>query len=239
VLKAFLLAGGRGERLRPLTLSAPKCLALIAGTPLLGIWLDRLARNGISDVLLNVSHHANQVEAFLAARSGAPRVELIVESAPRGTASTVITNRSFVADVSDFWIVYADNLTNLKMAPILEAHRRHAGLVTMGLFHAPEPTAAGIVTLAADGRVVSFEEKPQHPRSDLANAGVYLARQELFEWLPLRDGPVDFSLDVFPALLGRIYGYVIDDVLMDIGTPAALAQAQQLWPFSDDKHPNP
>jgi len=228
-MKAFLLAGGRGERLRPLTLSIPKCLVPVNGAPLLGIWLDLLQREGVDDVLLNVSHHVAQVQAFLAARRSGPRVELVVESEPRGNAGTVAAHAGFVGDEESFWIFYADNLTNLPLRPMLEAHARHRGLLTLGLFRAPDPRAAGIVDVEADGRIVGFEEKPAHPRSNLANTGIYLARRDLFGALPTATGILDFGHDVFPRLLGRMHGHVIDAFLMDVGTPTALATAADAW----------
>jgi mannose-1-phosphate guanylyltransferase len=228
-MKAFLLAGGRGTRLHPVTLSRPKCLVPIDGVPLLAIWLDLLERNGVTDVLLNVSHHVEQVESFLRDRASGPQVRLVVESMPVGNAGTVASNRAFVADADDFWILYADNLTSVQMAPMIHAHGRHTGLLTMGLFNALDPSAAGIVSMGDDGRVLAFEEKPKHPRSPLANAGIYLARHALLDSIPTGRPVVDFGLDVFPSLLGRFYGHVIDDFLMDVGTPAALQRAQEFW----------
>ena len=228
-MKAFLLAGGRGERLRPLTGSIPKCLAPINGTALLTIWLDLLDRQGITDVLLNVSHHSDQVGAFLTGRASGPRVRLVVEREPRGNAGTVAANRAFVADSDAFWIFYADNLTNLDLAPMLATHEGHTGVITMCLFHAPDPRAAGIVEMEPDGRIVAFVEKPAQPRGDLANAGIYLARGDLFDHIARGDGVVDFGHDVFPRLLGRMYGHVTTDFLMDIGTPSALSRAAEAW----------
>ena len=228
-MKAFLLAGGRGERLRPLTLSTPKCLAPVNGVPLLSIWLDLFEREGVHEVLLNVSHHAHQVRSFLADRRGGPRVELVVEEEPRGNAGTVVAHRDFVGSAENFWILDADNLTDIALAPLFDAHRRHDGVLTLGLFRAPDPRAAGIVDTAGDGRVVSFVEKPTHPRSNLANAGVYLARRELFDVLPDTPGVVDFGHDVFPRLLGELYAYPVEGFLMDIGTPDALARASEAW----------
>jgi len=228
-MKAFLLAGGRGTRLQPVTLSRPKCLVSIDGVPLLAIWLELLERNGVTDVLLNISHHVDQVESFLNDRAAGPRVRLVVESMPVGNAGTVASNRAFVADVDDFWILYSDNLTSLQMAPMIHFHGRHPGLLTMGLFSAPDPSAAGVVSIGDNGRVLAFEEKPKHPQSQLANAGIYLARHALLDCIPTGRPVVDFGLHVFPSLLGRIYGHVIDDFLMDVGTPAALQRAQELW----------
>jgi mannose-1-phosphate guanylyltransferase len=228
VVKAYLLAGGLGERLRPLTLSTPKCLVSVNGVPLLEIWLELCSRSGITDVLLNVSRHAHLVQAFLERRHRPPRVTLVVEEAPRGTAGTVAANRWFADGEQDFWILYADTLTDAPLTNLLAAHRAHTGVLTMALFHAPDPKAAGIVTLGPGGRVIDFVEKPESPASDLANAGIYVARSELFAHIP--SGPlVDFGLDVFPGLRSRIYGHVVEHLVLDIGTPEALAAAAEVW----------
>lgn len=230
-VRAFLLAGGRGERLRPLTHSIPKCLVPIQGTPLLAIWLDLLQRAGVEEVLVNVSHHADQVRAFLAQRkdNSRPRVVLSVERAPLGSAGTVRAQRWFVADEESFWVLYSDNLTNVSLTSVLEAHQRHGFVLTMALFRSQNPSASGIATLGADGRIVEFAEKPACPSSNLANAGIYLARQALFDEIPASDHVVDFGHDVLPRLVGRMQGHVIDGFLMDIGTPEALDRAATEW----------
>ena len=183
-MRAFLLAGGLGERLRPLTNRMPKCLVPIRGTPLLGIWLDTLARHGVEAVLVNVSLFPEQVEAFVERRGGHPGVRVVREDSPLGSAGTLAAHRSFVAGEESFWIVYADNLTDMDLGPMLTFHQSHRDVLTMALFRAPDPKSAGIVSLAPDGLITSFQEKPARPASDLANAGVYLARQPLFDWLP-------------------------------------------------------
>ncbi len=229
-MRAFLLAGGRGERLQPLTRTIPKCLVPIDGVPLLEIWLELCGMAGITDVLLNVSHHADRVREHLAGRNGPPRVTLVVESEPTGTAGTVSANRGFVQGEESFWILYADNLTTLSLNDMLATHRRHREPLTIGLFHAPVPTAAGIVEIDGDGRIVSFEEKPAHPRGDLANAGIYLARPELVRELPdAAAGVLDFGFHVLPRFVDRMFGHVIEQFFIDIGTPAALARASAAW----------
>jgi mannose-1-phosphate guanylyltransferase len=230
-MKAYLLAGGRGERLRPLTVRIPKCLAPIDGRPLLQIWLDLCARQGVTDVLLNVSHHFDLVDRFLA---GAPvpgvRVSVARETAPEGTAATVVRERRFVEGEESFWIFYADNLTDMRLQPIVDLHRSHAFPLTIGLFRTPTPHAAGIVDLDATGRVTSFVEKPPAPRSNLANAGVYLARQAIFDCIPATSAPpVDFGLHVLPSLVGRMGGFEIPEFYEDIGTPERLRAAATAW----------
>lgn len=228
-MKAFLLAGGLGERLRPLTLTRPKCLVLVNGVPLLEIWLDLCARHGITDVLINVSQFPALVREFLQQRRARlPRVTLRVEDAPRGNAGSVRDARAFVKNEQDFWVLYADMLTDVDLTTMAAAHRRHDGLVTMGLFRAPDPSAVGIVDLASDLRITGFREKPEDAPSNLANAGIYLARHELLACIP--DGPlVDFGHHVFPSLIGRMSGHVIEDFAIDIGTPDALAAAAAAW----------
>ena len=233
-MKAFLLAGGRGERLRPLTLTCPKCLVPIGGVPLLEIWLDLCAREGIDDVLLNVSHHSDDVREYLRRRNGPPAVRLVIEEEPRGTAGTVSANRAFVIGEESFWIIYADNLTDASLRDMAATHQRHDGILTMGLFHAPVPSAAGIVQLSPEGRIVSFTEKPDNPAGDLANAGIFLARSTLLQELPeWSAGIMDFGFDVLPRIVGRMYGHVIEQFLMDVGTPAALAAAETAWTRND------
>jgi len=229
-MRAYLLAGGRGERLRPLTDRVPKCLAPVGGRPLLAYWLTLCRREGVTDVLLNVSHHFEMVEAFMASwLEPTPRVTLVRELEPSGTATTVRRERWFSDGASDVWVFYADNLSDLRLAPMRRLHDTHAGLLTVGLFHTPTPSAAGIVELDATGKIVSFVEKPANPQSDLANAGVYLMRSAAFDAIPDGPGLVDFGQHVLPSLVGRMHGYVIPDFHEDIGTPDRLVHATAGW----------
>jgi mannose-1-phosphate guanylyltransferase len=229
-MKAFLLAGGLGERLRPITLQIPKCLVPIGGVPLLEIWLRLCERHGIDEVLLNVSQHVDCVEKFLERRvHGRIRVHLVREERPAGTAGTVLANRAFAAGEESFWVIYSDNLTNMALERMLAFHRGHDGLLTMGLFRTASPRSAGIVELDESGRVVAFEEKPEAPRSDLANAGIYLVRQHVLELIPTDRPLVDFGHHVLPKLVGQMHGYPIPEFYVDIGTPAALARAEADW----------
>ena len=230
-MKAFLLAGGRGERLRPLTDRMPKCLVPIRGTPLLGLWLDSLGRLGVADVLVNVSRFPDQVERFVRSRGGAgPRVRVVPEAVPVGSAGTVAASRTFVDGEESFWIVYSDNLTNANLAPMLDFHRTHGDVLTMALFRTPDPQSSGVVSLEADRRISGFHEKPARPVGNLANAGIYLARQTLFDGIPTGLALTDFGHHVLPGFVGRMRGYAIEGYLADIGTPARLAQAEAEWP---------
>jgi len=230
-MKAFLLAAGLGTRLKPLTDSIPKCLVPIAGQPLLGIWFELCARHGISEVLVNLHHLPEMVRAFVAAWRGPLRVTTVFEPELLGSAGTVAGQRDFVAGESAFWILYADNLTDVDLGRMLAFHHTRRAEFTIGLAPTDTPREKGILTLDADGRVVDFTEKPREPRSNLANAGIYIAGPSLFESLNgPQPCPFDFGFHVLPRLVGRMHGYAITEYLEDIGTPAALAAAQAHWP---------
>ncbi len=228
-MKAFLLAGGLGERLRPFTDRLPKCLVPINGVPLLSIWLDLCRRSGIDSVLINVSRHADALEEFLRTEGAPVEVCLVREPQPLGNAGTVLTNRDFVQGEDDFFVLYSDNLTDASLPGLLAFHRTHDGPLTIGLFRTPSPTSSGIVVLDPGGRVRRFDEKPDHPEGNLANAGIYVARQSVFDAIPRNHQVTDFAHHVFPALMGRMYGDIVDGYLLDIGTPGGLAKARIDW----------
>src|SRR6185295_6288407 len=122
-MKAFLLAAGLGTRLRPITDSAPKCLLPIGGRPMLDIWLDALAKAGVNEVLVNAHHLAGQVEAHVAARSGAPAVHVVIEPELLGSAGTLRANRDFLIGEDMFLAINADNLTDFDLSVLIDAHR--------------------------------------------------------------------------------------------------------------------
>jgi mannose-1-phosphate guanylyltransferase len=157
------------------------------------------------------------------------RVTLIEEPVAQGNAGTVGRHRAFVAGDPSFFVLYADNFTTVDLDRLRRFHASHDGVLTMGLFRAPRPREAGIVTLGEGGQVTAFDEKPDQPAGDLANAGVYVARPALFDWIPDRPGVVDFGHDVLPRLMGRLYGQEVSGYLADIGTAAGLATVRAEW----------
>jgi mannose-1-phosphate guanylyltransferase len=227
--KAFLLAAGLGTRLRPLTDRIPKCLAPIQGMPLLSIWLSICRQLGIRDVLINTHRFAQEVRSWAEQQESTVRIHLFHEENLLGSAGTIAANRDFVRD-DDFFIFYADNLVRANLEALKSFHMQHTGVLTIALFHAAKPENCGIVSLDESGRITSFEEKPSHPETDLANAGIYLARRGLFELLPRR--PVmDFGKDVIPGLAGNAWGCLLDGYILDIGTPENYQRAQLEWPI--------
>ncbi len=239
-MKAFLLAAGKGTRLKPYTDSIPKCLIPIHGKPLLEIWLDHLRLQGVQEVLINTHHHAHQVEAFVHSYSHRRDIHIVLSNEPEllGSAGTIWLRRDFVDSEDDFMIFYADNLTSVDLKQFAKFHRkcrRKNGILTMGLFHAPNPRACGIAEMDSDQKILAFTEKPENPISNLANAGIYLASREIFEFFPSTSletsaSVLDFGHHILPLLASRMYGYPITEYLRDIGTIESYQQALTEWP---------
>jgi mannose-1-phosphate guanylyltransferase len=228
-MKAFILAAGKGERLRPLTDTIPKCLLSIQGVPILGIWLELCRRHGIDEVLINTHSHANSVKSYLEHHCQGVRLHIAEEGTLLGSAGTVLAHRLWVNPESDFWIFYGDVLTNSNLTEMLKFHRRHKQVATIGVNRVANPHHCGIVTVDKEGFVHEFIEKPAHPSSDLAFSGILLATPAIFDVIPTRI-PADIGFDVLPNLVGRMVAYPISDYLLDIGTPASYQHAQGTWP---------
>jgi len=224
-MDAFVLAAGLGTRLWPLTQSVPKCLVPVGGRPLLAYWLDLLATHGITRALINTHHLPEQVTKFVEASGCATHVVLAHEPILLGSAGTLHANQEFTRGAEEFFVIYADNLTNVNLTELLSAHRRMGLVATLGLFRASAPSECGIATLDGDGTITSFQEKPVDPLSSLAFAGVMVATPAIFDVIPDKR-PCDLGHDVLGSLVGRIAGWEIDSYLRDIGTPEAYAQAQ-------------
>lgn len=234
ITRAFLLAAGLGTRLRPLTDKIPKCLVPIDGRPLLNIWIDICEELGIEEVLINTHHLAAAVRDWAQQQTTGVKITLFHEPELLGSAGTVAANREFVGSDESFYVFYADNLVRGNLAALKSFHILHQGTMTIALFRTPHPENCGIVVLDASGRITSFEEKPRQPKSDLANAGLYIARRSLFDLLPRRQ-PLDFGKDVMPQLTGHLWGCLLDGYILDIGTRENYQRAQQEWTTADRK----
>ena len=223
-MKAIILAAGLGTRLRPLTLTTPKCLVPINGVPLLELWLRDCERAGIEAVLVNTHHLAERVEEFVAARHGIP-VTLAYESTLLGSAGTIAANWGFVDGDDSFVVVYADNLTTFPLSDLIAFHATHDRLASMALFRSPNPSACGVVEMDSNSLVTGFWEKPENPPGNLVNAGLYVFRHGVRRYLPM-EAPADVGRSLMPALVGQAKGLPIRGYFVDIGTLENYNRAQ-------------
>jgi mannose-1-phosphate guanylyltransferase len=199
--------------------------------PLLEWWFDLLASHGVTEVLVNTHYLPEPVRGAIArynARETGMRALEFYEPALLGSGGTIRANRGFVDGCDPFLICYADNLTDMNLTALRDAHEAGRSLLTMALFRTDRPKACGIAELDARGRVVEFVEKPVNPRSNLANAGVYVTDRRIFEDFPDKEF-VDFGIDVLPRLVGEMYGWETDAYLRDIGTMDNYLRAQKEW----------
>ncbi|MBZ5501610.1 MAG: nucleotidyltransferase family protein [Acidobacteriia bacterium] len=228
-MKAFLLAGGLGTRLRPLTDSTPKCLLPVQGTPLLQIWFDICRQYGIDEVLINVHSHGDAVRRFIDEHKDSLRVRLFEETTLLGSAGTVLANREWVDKERSFWVFYADVLTTANLNQMLAFHCSRGQIATIGVYEVPEPSRCGIVQVDERGVVFDFVEKPKAPVGNLAFSGLMLATPALLKFIP-DNYPVDLGFHVLPQIVGRMAAYRIPEFLIDIGTLETYRAAQDIWP---------
>ena len=220
-MKALLLAGGLGTRLKPLTDDLPKCLMPINGIPILQIWIKKLVEAGITDIYINTHYKAELVNIFLASLTQyQSKIHLIYEPVLLGTAGTV---KKYIDKFiqSELILIHADNYYSGKLNNLIGVHsRRHKSyLITMLLFRTQEPHNCGIVTLDQNSTVIKYQEKQENPDGNLANGAIFIVGREVLEscgkWT---ENENDFSRDIVPKYVGKILGYEIDDFLIDIGT---------------------
>ncbi len=232
-MRAVLLAAGLGTRLRPLTDTTPKCLVPIHGVPLLAYWLEALfAESHIDRVLINTHHLAEQVQAFLATSRWRDQVDLVHEPQLRGSGGTLLANRAWFGN-EPFLVIHADNLTDASIGALIEAHLAAGSdvLMTLLAFRTATPHQCGIVQLDSRSRVTGFYEKVEHPPGNLANGAVYVFSSQLLKQMVAEGrSKLDISTEVIPNLLPHVFALEHQGFFMDIGSPAALAEAQLTFP---------
>ncbi|HSP89145.1 MAG TPA: nucleotidyltransferase family protein [Ignavibacteriaceae bacterium] len=227
-MKAFLLAAGLGTRLKPITNSIPKCLVPICGKPLLGWWIELFKKHGIDEVLINLHHFPERVKEYLEKNSYGIKFVFFYEENLLGSAGTLRENKNFVKNEKEFFILYADNLTNVNLSEFLRFHILKNNNFSLGLFKSNNPSACGIALMNEENVVTDFEEKPKNPKSNLASAGVFLSAPNVLDLIPQKE-ITDIGFDLIPKLVNNMKGWLIHDYLIDIGTHENLKNAEMKW----------
>ncbi|CAN5577969.1 hypothetical protein BH20ACT23_BH20ACT23_23640 [soil metagenome] len=227
-MKALILAGGFGTRLRPLTYSRPKHLLPIANTPHIEHVFDLLQRHGVEEVVLLTSYLAEAFEETVEnARQRGLTVAVAHENEPLGTAGALKNAHELVGD-DTFFACNGDVLTDVDLTTVVDWHREKGAEATLVLTPVDDPSAYGVVPTEPDGRVQGFIEKP--PRQDaptnLINAGIYVLEPVVLDRIPA--GRVySAERELFPAIVEdrTMFARGTDAYWMDIGTPAQYLQA--------------
>jgi mannose-1-phosphate guanylyltransferase/phosphomannomutase len=227
-VKAVVMAGGEGTRLRPLTSNQPKPMVPVVGKPCMEHVLELLRTHGFEDVIVTVAFLPQAIRAYFRDGEGLGlRIEYSVEESPLGTAGSVRLASGALDDT--FVVISGDALTDIDLSRLVSFHQEKGAAVTIGLKSVENPLEFGIVVTDEDGRIERFLEKPSWGQvfSDTINTGIYVLEPEVLKHVP-DDRPFDFSKELFPLLLemGRpLYGFVCDGYWQDIGNLDQYRQA--------------
>jgi mannose-1-phosphate guanylyltransferase / phosphomannomutase len=222
VVKAVVMAGGEGSRLRPMTANQPKPLLPVVNRPLMEHVLRLLKKHGFDETVVTVQFLASLVRNYFGdgAELGMD-LSYATEERPLGTAGSVKNAAAALAD-DTFLVISGDALTDIDLSAVVRAHRERGSLVTVCLARRPDPLEFGIVITGEDGRVERFLEKPSWGQvfSDTVNTGIYVMEPEVLATVPWGE-VVDWSADVFPALVAAgapVHGQVVEGYWEDVGT---------------------
>jgi mannose-1-phosphate guanylyltransferase len=224
-MKAFLLAAGQGTRLRPLTDQIPKCLVPICGRPLIEYWFDLFEIYRIDEILINTSYLSEKVKDYIYSHSRNLKITLTYEETLLGSGGAIKKNMTFVEREELFFIFYADNLTNINLRRMLEFHYENKKDFTLAVFKVQNPQECGVIEMDEHSSIVSFVEKPENSVSNLAFTGIMLSSPRLMDFFPDID-IFDLGYNVLPRIAGHASGYILNDYLLDIGSPVKLNQAE-------------
>lgn len=225
-MKAVILAGGLGTRLRPLTYSIPKPLVPLAGKPLVRRVIDGLP-SSVDTVILAVSYMKEALEDYFRVEPCGRKVILVNESTPLGTGGAIKNVAQHIDGT--FIVVNGDCVSSLDIKAMVRAHRENGGLGTLALWQVEDPSAFGVVKLERDTRITDFQEKPSlaEAKSNLINAGVYVFEPEILDYIG--KGQVSIEREVFPRVIEYgLFGHLFQGFWVDCGTLKNTLVAQRI-----------
>lgn len=228
-MKAVIMAGGEGSRLRPLTCNLPKPMVPILNRPMMEHILNLLKRHGFTDIANTLWYLPEHVENYFQdGEEFGVNMEYFVEREPLGTAGSVKNAVQFLQDT--FVVVSGDALTDIDLTAAVRFHKKRGSVATLVLTRVPNPLSYGVVLIDDSGKITQFLEKPSWSQvfSDTVNTGIYILEPEVLNLIE-SGRKVDFSQDVFPELLRRgapLYGYVGSGYWSDVGNLQIYSQAQ-------------
>ena len=221
-MKGLILAGGKGTRLRPLTLNTPKPIVPVANEPFLLYQIDLMRSGGIDEVILSLSYQPRKIEDLL--KDGTDygiNIRYAVEGTPLGTGGAF---KNAEEHLNSTTVVFnGDVLTGLDLLAVIARHKQAGAVATIVLTPVENPSAYGLVETTPDGRVQRFIEKPgpDEITCNTINAGVYVLEPSVLQYMP-KGEPYSFERGLFPTLLERkelVLSYILDKYWIDIGTP--------------------
>jgi mannose-1-phosphate guanylyltransferase/phosphomannomutase len=233
-LKAVILAGGYGTRLRPLTYSRPKPMLPMGPKPVLQHVVESLVKQGFDEIIITANYLEEQItDHFGDGSQFGVSIKYPKEDKPLGTAGSVRNADQFLGET--FAVIQGDNITDIDLAKQLDYHKKKNAMATLGVIEVEQPWRYGVVQMGGDDRIVGFQEKPspQECISNQVSTGLYILEPDVLDLIP-RDRQIDFAKDVFPAILksGKpLYGYRAKGFWVDIGSVEGFLEASE-WVLS-------
>ena len=227
-MKAVVMAGGEGSRLRPLTVTRPKPMVPIVGRPVMEHILNLLKTHGITDVVVTVQYMASAIEDYFGdGTQFGMNIAYSREEVPLGTAGSVKNAEELLDE--PFLVISGDALTDFNLTEIINYHTQRKAMATITLAHVPNPLEFGVIITDDNGHIRQFLEKPSWGEvfSDTINTGIYVLDPKIFGYFE-RDKPFDFSQELFPMMLKKgdpIYGFTSEGYWCDVGNLAEYMRA--------------
>lgn len=216
-MKAVIIAGGLGTRLRPVTYEIPKALIPIQGKTLTEHIIDILKKGGVTEVYLSIGYLKEQIKAYFSGKDVGIPIQVIEENEPLGTGGWMHLVERFTGD---FIVLNGDNLYDIDVRKFVAFHQEHGAVATDALLPVEDPSPYGIVEMDGD-RIRRFVEKPSREEapSNLANTGWYVFNEKVFDYLP-EQKKFMFEKDLFPKLAeaGLLFGFPYEAQWSDTGT---------------------
>jgi NDP-sugar pyrophosphorylase family protein len=228
MIKALILAGGKGARLRPLALHIPKPIVPLANIPFLFFQIDRVKRADITEVILSLSYQPRKItDIFGDGRQYGVTMRYSHEDLPLGTAGAFKAAENLIDDTTV--VLNGDILTNVDLLDVLRFHREKKAEVTIVATRVMSPSGYGLVETKPDGRIMRFTEKPPEDEvtGNIINAGIYILERRVFDRIAT-GGAKSFERDLFPAMAqegAQIFAYPLQCFWQDIGSPKKYLQA--------------
>jgi len=231
-MKAVIMAGGEGTRLRPITSLRPKPMVPIVNQPVMEHILGLVKHHGIEEIVATLAFMPRTIQDYFGAgEEWGVEIGYAVEESPLGTAGSVKNAANLLDTDEPFLVISGDAITDIDLTEVIRFHKERGGAVTIALKRVPDPLDFGVVITSEEGRVERFLEKPSWGQvfSDTINTGIYVIEPWVLEHIP-DDRPYDFSAELFPSLMEAghdIYGIPVDGYWCDVGSRDSYMQVHR------------